>query len=89
MSTKPKGRAKTAEHAPGGESHVEVLRELVAHLRQGRSPLREEWARRIMGARFLTAMTNDEILAEVSSVYDNYLGALETGSISARSRLIV
>ena len=83
MSTKPKGRAKAAEHSPGGESHVEVLRELVAHLRQGRSPLREEWARRIMGARFLTAMTNDEILAEVSSVYDNYLGALETGSIEA------
>jgi rsbT co-antagonist protein RsbR len=28
-------------------------------------------------------MTNEEILAECSSVYDNYLGALETGSIEA------
>src|SRR5690606_37930386 len=82
-SNKSKPRGKAAEHSPGGESHVEVLLELVAHLRQGRSPLREEWARRIMGARFLTAMTNDEILAEVSSVFDNYLGALETGSIEA------
>src|SRR5579862_3219317 len=65
------------------ESHVEVLRELVAHLRQNRTQLREVWASRIMGARFLTAMTNEEIMAEASSVYDNYLGALETGSIEA------
>jgi rsbT co-antagonist protein RsbR len=64
-------------------SYLEVLRELVAHLRQNRTQLREEWARRIMGAKFLTAMTNDEILAECSAVYDNYLGALETGSIEA------
>jgi rsbT co-antagonist protein RsbR len=36
-----------------------------------------------MGARLLTAMTNDEILAECSAVYDNYLGTLETGSLEA------
>jgi rsbT co-antagonist protein RsbR len=36
-----------------------------------------------MGSRFLTVMTNEEIMAEASSVYDNYLGALETGSIEA------
>ncbi|MDX1529107.1 MAG: STAS domain-containing protein, partial [Gammaproteobacteria bacterium] len=65
------------------ESHVEVLRELVSHLRQNRTPLREEWARRITGVRLLTAMTNEEIVAECSAVYDNYLGALETGSIEA------
>jgi rsbT co-antagonist protein RsbR len=68
---------------PTDESHVEVLRELVSHLRQNRTQLREVWASRIMGARFLTAMTNEEIMAEASSVYDNYLGALETGSIEA------
>ncbi len=65
------------------EAHVEVLRELVAHLRQNRTQLREEWARRITSARFLTDMTNEEIRAECSAVYDNYLGALETGSIEA------
>jgi len=65
------------------ESHVEMLRELVAHLRQNRTQLREVWAGRIMDSKFLTVMTNDEILAECSSVYDNYLGALETGSIEA------
>src|SRR5882724_9385940 len=69
--------------APPDEAHVEVLRELVAHLRQNRTQLREVWASRIMGARFLTAMTNEEIMAEASSVYDNYLGALESGSIEA------
>lgn len=65
------------------DSQREVLAELVGHLRQNRTQLREEWARRIMSARFLTAMTNEEIQAECSAVYDNYLGALETGSIEA------
>lgn len=60
------------------------LRELVAHLRQGRTQLREEWARRITEARLLTgAMAPEEIFAEATAVYDNYLEALETGSIEA------
>jgi rsbT co-antagonist protein RsbR len=65
------------------EGNVAVLRELVAHLRQNRTQLREEWARRITEARLLTAMTSDEIFAEATAVYDNYLEALETGSIEA------
>jgi rsbT co-antagonist protein RsbR len=63
--------------------HAEVLRELVSHLRKHRDSLREEWVRRIISARFLTGMSNDEIQAECSSVYDNYLGTLETGSLEA------
>jgi rsbT co-antagonist protein RsbR len=59
------------------------LRELVAHLRQNRTQLREEWARRITEARLLTAMSPEEIFAEATAVYDNYLEALETGSIEA------
>jgi len=39
-----------------GESSVHLLRELVAHLRQNRTQLREEWARRIREAELLTAM---------------------------------
>ena len=62
---------------------AEVLRELVAHLRQNRTELREEWARRITGVRLLKAMTDEEILAECGAVYDNYLGTLETGSLEA------
>jgi rsbT co-antagonist protein RsbR len=68
---------------PVDESHAEVLRELVAHLRQNRTELREEWARRITGVRLLKAMTDEEILAECGAVYDNYLGTLETGSLEA------
>src|SRR5204862_2742344 len=60
------------------ESTGSLLRELVAHLRQNRTQLREEWARRITEAQLLTAMSKDEIFAEATSVYDNYVEALET-----------
>ncbi|MBI4291700.1 MAG: STAS domain-containing protein [Betaproteobacteria bacterium] len=63
--------------------YSDVLRELVGHLRQQRSQLCEEWARRIMSAAFLSTMTTEEILVECGAVYDNYLGTLETGSTEA------
>lgn len=65
------------------ESTTTLLRELVAHLRQNRTQLREEWARRITEASLLTAMTREEIFAEATSVYDNYVAVLETGSVEA------
>src|SRR5437660_1673306 len=70
-------------HLERDESTVTLLRELVAHLRQNRTQLREEWARRITEAKLLTAMSSDEVFAEATAVYDNYLEALETGSIEA------
>src|SRR5467141_1549950 len=66
-----------------GESTAGLLRELVAHLRENRSQLRQEWARRITDARLLTAMTKEEIFSEATSVYDNYVEVLETGSVEA------
>ena len=65
------------------ESTAALLRELVAHLRQNRTQLREEWARRITRAQLLTAMTEEEIFAEATSVYDNY----EIGRASCRERV--
>jgi rsbT co-antagonist protein RsbR len=65
------------------ETTVALLRELVAHLRQNRTQLREEWARRITESKLLTAMTREEIFAEATSVYDNYVEVLETGSVEA------
>jgi rsbT co-antagonist protein RsbR len=65
------------------ESTETLLRELVAHLRQNRTQLRQEWARRITEAKLLTAMTEEEIFAEATSVYDNYVEALETGTFEA------
>lgn len=61
----------------------QLLRELVSHLRQNRTLLREEWARRITQAQLLTAMSKEEIFAEATSVYDNYVEALETGTFEA------
>jgi rsbT co-antagonist protein RsbR len=63
-----------------------LLPELVAHLRDTRSRLREEWARRITDAHLLSAMTPQEVFTEVTSVYDNYVEALETGSVEALQR---
>src|SRR5690348_12865136 len=60
-----------------------LLRELVAHLREHRTQLREEWASSITEAQLLTAMTKDEIFAEATSVYDNYVEALATGTFEA------
>jgi len=65
------------------ETTILLLRELVAHLRQNRTQLREEWARRITEAQLLTAMTREEIFIEATSVYDNYIEVLETGSVEA------
>jgi rsbT co-antagonist protein RsbR len=60
-----------------------LLSELVAHLREHRTPLRQEWAGRITDADLLSAMTAQEVFSEATSVYDNYVEVLETGSVEA------
>ena len=72
--------SSVAAPPPTSES---LLPELVAHLSQNRTVLREEWARRITEAKLLTAMTKEEIFAEATSVYDNYVEVLETGCVEA------
>ncbi len=74
---------RTSDPSALSESSAGLLRELVAHLRQNRTQLREEWARRITRAELLTAMTEEEIFAEATAVYDNYVEALETGTFEA------
>jgi rsbT co-antagonist protein RsbR len=65
------------------KADASLLHQLVESLRRGRTELREEWARRITDAQLLSVMTPDEIFSEVTAVYDNYVNALETGSIEA------
>jgi len=65
------------------ESTATLLRELVAHLAENRTQLREEWVRSITSARLLTAMTREEIFAEATSVYDSYVEALKTRTLEA------
>ena len=74
-----------AQHPPAREDAITapLLSELVSHLRESRTQLREEWARRITLAQLLTAMSEDEIFAEATSVYDNYVEALATGTFEA------
>jgi rsbT co-antagonist protein RsbR len=68
---------------PVSEANAALLRELVSHLRQNRTQLREVWARSITEAQLLTAMSKEEIFTEATSVYDNYVEVLETGSVEA------
>lgn len=67
-----------ASDAVGSEASLE---ELVAYLRDKRSVLRERWASRISEAQLLRVMSQEEIFSEVTAVYDNYVDALETGSV--------
>jgi rsbT co-antagonist protein RsbR len=60
-----------------------LLPELVAHLRAHRTNLRQLWAERITDAHLLSAMTSQEVFSEATSVYDNYVEVLETGSVQA------
>ena len=76
-------RAQAAITHSVSEPTAALLRELVAHLRQTRTQLREEWVRRIAEAQLLTAMSKEEIFAEATSVYDSYVEALETGTFEA------
>jgi rsbT co-antagonist protein RsbR len=76
--------AKTVEGFDDGG--VQLLPELVAHLRHLRTPLRQEWANRINDAHLLSSMTAQEVFSEATSVYDNYVEVLETGSVEALRR---
>jgi rsbT co-antagonist protein RsbR len=67
----------------GAGSSEGLLPQMVKHLRQNRTVLREEWARRITEAELLTAMSPEEIFSEATTVYDSYVEVLETGSVEA------
>ena len=77
----------TSEDVPviqeGREEDLELLHELVTHLRDRRTELREQWANRITNAHLLSAMTDEEIFSMATSVYDSYVEVLETGSVEA------
>jgi rsbT co-antagonist protein RsbR len=68
------------------EQEASLLPELVAHLQDSRGELRQEWATRIHEAHLLSTMTPQEIFSEVTSVYDNYVEVLETGSVEELRR---
>ena len=79
------GERRAADAATGDADRKTdpVLEELVAYLRESRTRMREEWARRIADAELLGVMSDDEIFSEATEVYDNYVDALETGSVES------
>ena len=68
------------------EDRHELMAELVTHLRDNRGQLRQQWVDRIRGTHLLSAMTAREVFNEVTSVYDNYVAVLETGSVDELQR---
>jgi rsbT co-antagonist protein RsbR len=76
MTSEGSAPVQSAQH-----NHANLLEELVSYLRDNRTELREEWVRRITDAELLTVMTPEEIFSEVTAVYDNYVDALQTGSV--------
>jgi rsbT co-antagonist protein RsbR len=78
-------RIEGAEQAAqvGHSDDDALLPELVSHLRDHRTPLRQQWAERITEAHLLSSMTAQEVFSEATSVYDNYVEVLETGSVQA------
>src|ERR1700742_1516122 len=75
--------SSTSTTTQTGISSEGLLPQLVQHLRQTRTVLREEWARRIAEAELLTAMSPEELFSEATAIYDNYVEVLETGSVEA------
>ncbi len=63
------------------EANDQLLNELVSHLRSNRKDLTEAWVTRVTLEKLLSVMTSEEISSELTAVYDNYVGALETGSV--------
>jgi rsbT co-antagonist protein RsbR len=81
MTTRRRGTPPAAGGTQNGnvDAHL-LLGELVKHSRQNRTQLLQQWVERIRASGFLGAKTQEELFNEATSVYDNYLSALETGS---------
>ena len=71
----------TARSSGADEDSKRLLNELVGHLRSNRKALTEEWVGRVTSEQLLSVMTSEEIFSELTAVYDNYVDALETGSV--------
>ena len=80
------GQQAVTDELERSADQTELLPELVAHLQKNRSELRQEWTNRITDAHLLSAMTPHEVFTEVTSVYDNYVAVLETGSVEELRR---
>ena len=82
MAAKHRNTPEPPEQVVNSDETSALLRELVrTSAKTERSSVKT--GRRITRAALLTAMTEEEIFAEATSVYDNYAEALMTGTLEA------
>ena len=61
------------------ESAGALVRELVAHFREKREPLRRQWVEQMTAKGLLAGLTPQETETESITIYDTCVGCLETG----------
>jgi rsbT co-antagonist protein RsbR len=76
MRQKTEGQVLGQPKDGGTES---LVRELVAHFREKREPLRRQWVEQMTGKGFLAGLTPEETERESATIYDTCVGCLETG----------
>ena len=83
------GNGETCRRKPGGRDRTPAAQRPWLHASSSRTSgtsargCAKEWVRRVTDAELLRVMTPEEIFSELTAVYDNYVDALETGSVEA------
>jgi len=80
MNEAPRADGADTNAAEVGRDAEQMLTLVVAHVREHRARLRQEWATRIHDVHLLQEMSPPERDLATTSVYDNHLEVLETGS---------
>jgi len=80
MTQKTEGQALGQ---PRDKSTESLVRELVAHFREKREPLRRQWVEQMTGKGLLAGLTPEETERESIAIYDTCVGCLETGKYDA------
>jgi rsbT co-antagonist protein RsbR len=80
MTQKTEGLALGQPKGGGTES---LVRELVAHFREKREPLRRQWVQQMTAKGLLAGLTPEETDTESITIYDTCVGCLETGKYDA------
>jgi rsbT co-antagonist protein RsbR len=80
MTQKTEGQALGQ---PRDKSIESLVRELVAHFREKREPLRRQWVQQMTGKGLLAGLTQQETETESITIYDTCVGCLETGEYDA------
>jgi rsbT co-antagonist protein RsbR len=68
---------------PTDKSTESLVRELVAHFREKREPLRRQWVQQTTAKGYLADLTPEEIETESITIYETCVGCLETGKYDA------